>query len=180
MGGGDSRESASRWGAGVSLLLALGCASSAFVTDASGFLHRSAGFYVASPALLEPAWRRVDVEGKAISFQGPRGAIMSLQSSCRPRRASPRLLAQHLQIGLPERAQRDSRAVRAGTLEGWSRTFDVRGPSGVVRVRTVTAVYGDCVLDWVLTGDASFEAAQPLFDTWWGSFESEPNGGEAW
>ena len=161
------------------LLLALGCASSAFVTDGSGFRHRLAGFHVASPSVLEPDWRRLEVEGKALSFRGPRGAIMSLQSSCRPRRASPRLLAQHLQIGLPERAQRDSREVQAGTLDAWSRTFDVRGPRGVIRVRTVTAVYRDCVLDWVLSGDASFEAAQPLFDAWWGSFEPELEGGEA-
>ena len=155
-------------------LLALGCANPAFVTDGSGFRHRLPGFQVASPTLLEPSWRRVEVDGEALSFRGPRGAIMSLQASCRPRRASPRLLAQHLQIGLPERAQRDSRAVRAGTLDAWSRIFDVRGPQGVVRVRTVTAVYRDCVLDWVLSGDASFEDAQPLFDSWWGSFEPEP------
>jgi len=64
-------------------------------------------------------------------------------------------------------------------MEGWSRTFDVRGAKGVVRVRTVTAVYGNCVLDWVLTGGTRFEDAQPLFDVWWGSFEAEPEREEA-
>jgi len=179
MGGGDPRERASRWAAGVLLPLALGCASPAFVAEGGGFRHRSAAFRVVSPALLEPAWHRVSVQGDVLSFEGPGSVLMGLQASCRPRRASLRLLAHHLQIGLPEYAQRDSRPVRVGSLEAWSRTIDVRGPGGVVRVRTITAIYGDCVLDWVLTGGPRFEDAQPLFDAWWGSFEPEPKGGEA-
>lgn len=147
------------------------------MAEGNGFHNRAAGFFVASPALLEPAWSRVIVEGEVLSFEGPGRVLMSLQASCRPQRASLRLLAQHLQIGLPEHTQRDSRPVRVGAMKGWSRTFDVRGPEGVVRVRTITGVYRNCVLDWVLTGGASFEDAQTLFDSWWGSFEPEPEGG---
>ena len=88
------------------------------------------------------------------------------------------MLARHLQIGLPERTQRDSRPLRIGETAGWSRTLDVRGPEGVVRVETVTVVYENCVLDWVLTGGASFEDAKPLFDAWWSSFEPERKGGD--
>jgi len=179
MGGGDPRERASRWAAGVSLLLAFGCASPVFVKEGSDFRHQAAGFRVASPATLDSRWSRVNVQGDVLSFEGPGGVLMSLQTSCRTRRADLRLLANHLQIGLPEHAQRDSRPVRVGGMEGWSRTFDVRGAKGVVRVRTVTAVYGNCVLDWVLTGGTRFEDAQPLFDVWWGSFEAEPEREEA-
>lgn len=179
MGGGDPRERASRWVTGVLLLLGLGCATPAFVEEDRGFRHRSASFRVASPALLAPEWSRVSVQGDALSFEGPGNSLMSLQASCRPRRANVQMLAHHLHIGLPEHAQRKSGPVRVGTMEGWSRTFDVRSEEGVVRVRTITGVHGDCVLDWVLTGGTSFEDAQPLFDAWWGSFEPEPEGEEA-
>jgi len=157
----------------MSLLFALGCASPVFVKEGSGFRHQSAGFRVVSPAKLDPRWSRSSVRGDVLSFEGPGGVLMSLQSSCRQRRADLRLLANHLQIGLPERASRDSRPVQVGGLEGWSRTLDVRGPNGVVRVRTITVVHGDCVLDWVLTGGRQFEDAQPIFEDWWQSFEVE-------
>jgi hypothetical protein len=50
--------------------------------------------------------------------------------------------------------------------DAWTQTFDT--PEGV-RIKTVTVVAGDCVIDWILAAqqNPSFGDAERAFDTWW-------------
>jgi hypothetical protein len=117
-------------------------------------------------------WREQGVEGADLAFRRPDGAALSLQTSCRKRRASPQILARHLTLGSVDERLLGSAPVELHGDSGWSQSFETREQDVVVHVKTVSVVGEGCVYDWVLvTREASaFEALEPIFDAWWQSF----------
>ena len=63
---------------------------------------------------------------------------------------------------------------------GWTQTVVTGAYRNAVRVKTVTLLNAGCVFDWVLVtpNDASFDAAEPVFDAWWPTFRRPSEGGD--
>ena len=179
-------------GGAVALALVWACQSQPLVESEGGFRHAERGWRIGEPqdavagsvgVAAGASWTRVRVPETLLAYRrpGPEGPIwMTLASRCRIALASPRLLARHLRIGIPEHTVRDSSAVWVGGLPGWQQVFDALDGEVVVRVKTVTTIAEGCALDWVLSvrDGLGFGAAERDFDRWWGSFEA-PGGATA-
>jgi hypothetical protein len=154
------------------VLLALACETGDFVSTNGDLRHREQGYLVAKPPA--PPWQRVDLEGAALAYHRPDRAWMSMRSGCRRPVAQPRILAQHLLIGLGERTVHASEPVEVGSWGGWSQTLETLSDGISVRLKTVTLVVGRCAVDFILTAQRGFEEAEPAFDAWWRSYRSGP------
>ncbi len=158
-------------GGTFAVALAFGCASD-LVARPGGFEHRRHGYTLGLPPDDGTPWRRVSVEDAVLSFRRPGPVLMSLQSRCGVPLAAPRILARHLTIGFERPALRHAGPIELDGRTGWTQTFEAADAASPVRVKTVTVVCGDCIVDWILTARRGFEAAEPLFDAWWASFRS--------
>jgi hypothetical protein len=155
----------------LGLLVASACAGPIAKVD-GGYRHRSLDYSIGRPE--GPGWERVAVKGADLTFRGPGGAAMSLQSRCGRPVATAELMARHLVIGFRERALVAATPVAIDGRSGWSQSFDTRGKGGAARVKTVTLVAGSCSFDWVLVTHAAEPAAEAAFDAWWGGFRLDP------
>ena len=94
---------------------------------------------------------------------------MSVQSVCERPVAKPAVMARHLLIGARERSLRQAGPVEVDGLDGWVQVFDIPEGSARVQVKTITAVSGPCVFDWLLASRGSVDRVEPEFDAWWQS-----------
>lgn len=133
--------------------------------------HREPAFSLRDPA-GEPGWRRIEVEGAALAYRGPEGAVMSFLRGCerRARERSPRLAARELLIGLEGRTLAEDRAVEVAGAPGWLQVVDARDEAREARLKTVTRLDGPCREDWVLSSPERFGPAEAVFDAWWSSY----------
>jgi hypothetical protein len=62
-----------------------------------------------------------------------------------------------------------------GGSNGWVQTFDLMEDGRPARVTTVTAVIEDCTFDWTLVSRNEPTATRAAFDSWWATFELDPD-----
>jgi len=149
----------------LGLVLGLGCAGD-LVAIEGGFRHRRHGYTLSVPLGPGPPWQREEIEGAEIAFRRPGPQRISVQSSCRRPVTDPAILARHLVIGIQRPSLQQAGPTLVDGHEAWTQTVDT--PEGV-RIKTVTAVAGDCVIDWILAARVGpgFEEAERSFDAWW-------------
>jgi hypothetical protein len=149
----------------LGLLLILGCAGDLVAVE-GGFRHRRHGYTLGAPDGSGPPWQRVEIEGAVIAFRRPGPQTVSVQSSCGRSVTDPAILSRHLVIGVDRQVVQQAGPALVDGRNGWTQTFDT--PEGV-RIKTVTAVAGDCVIDWILAAKRGpdFEDAERAFDAWW-------------
>ena len=149
----------------LGLLLILGCAGD-LVAFEGGFRHRRHGYTLSVPEGSDPPWQRVKIEGAAIAFRRRGPQTISVQSSCRRSVTDPAILSRHLVIGIDGQLLQQAGPAVVDGRSAWTQTFDT--PGGV-RIKTVTVVAGDCVVDWLLAArrGPGFEDAERIFDAWW-------------
>jgi hypothetical protein len=149
----------------LGLLLILGCAGDLVAVE-GGYRHRRHGYTLSVPEGSDPPWRRVEIEGAAIAFRRRGPQTISVQSSCRRSVTEPAILSRHLVIGVDGQLLQQAGPAVVDGRNAWTQTFDT--PEGV-RIKTVTAVVGDCVIDWILAAQRGpgFEDAERAFDAWW-------------
>jgi hypothetical protein len=176
MGGCSAQLGAARWVVGFILLLAAGCAHSPLVLSDEGYRHRVHGFVVPPPPANDPPWRLLRVAGADLAYQRGDDDRMILRASCQRARASPRVLARHLRIGVGRHVVRSQGPVTQRGVAGWRQTFDVGDAKGAVRVQTVTLVDGPCIIDFLLTTREGYDESAPDFETWWRGFEPASGG----
>ncbi len=154
----------------LGLALNLGCASD-FVAIDGGFRHSAHGYSLGLPNGPGPPWRRVEVEDQ-MAFRRPGPQTISVQSRCGQPLTAPPILARHLLIGVPDRTLRAAGPDEVDGRSAWTQTVDV---AGGVRLKTVTTVMDDCVVDWILAApaDANFAPAERAFDRWRETFRLE-------
>jgi hypothetical protein len=147
------------------LLLILGCAGDLVAVD-GGFRHRRHGYTLGAPEGPGAPWHRVEIDGAVIAFRRPGPLTISVQSSCGRSVTDPAILSRHLVIGVDRQVLQQAGPAVVDGRNGWTQTFDT--PEGV-RIKTVTAVAGDCVIDWILAAKRGpdFEDAERAFDAWW-------------
>ena len=152
----------------LGLVLTLGCAGDLVAVD-GGFRHRRHGYTLRVPEGSEPPWQRVEIEGAAIAFRRPGPQTISVQSSCGRSLTDPAILSRHLVIGVDRQVLEQAGPTVVDGRNAWTQTFDT--PEGV-RIKTVTAVARDCVIDWILAArrGPGFEDAERAFDAWWSAF----------
>ncbi len=143
------------------------CASEV-ARDGSVYRHRSLGYTVAAP---DERWSRIDVEGSVLAFRAPDGATMSMLTRCQKSGAVAAVLARQLLIGLGDRTLRQAGPVLIEGRNGWGQLLDVRNGTRTARLKTITVVVDQCVVDWVLVGTGDFEVAERSFDAWWSTFQ---------
>lgn len=172
-----SRRTATRagWIALLAVGLAPACASDMVRYDQAGrtsLWNKQRGYSVELPQLdAAEGWREFRLDDADLAFRNRDGSTLSLQSSCRDRKAAPALLARHLAIGVPA-AGRQGAPVELRGDPGWRQSFEASEQGVTVRVHTLSLVGGGCVFDWILvTRDAAaLEKLEPVFDAWWQSF----------
>jgi len=149
----------------LGLLLILGCAGD-LVAFEGGFRHRRHGYTLSVPEGSDPPWQRVKIEGTAIAFRRRGPQTISVQSSCRRSVTAPAIMSRHLVIGVDGQLLQQAGPAVVDGRNAWTQTFDT--PEGV-RIKTVTTVTGDCVIDWILAAQRGpgFEDAERAFDAWW-------------
>ena len=149
----------------LGLLLILGCAGDLVAVE-GGFRHRRHGYTLSVPERSDPPWERVEIEGAAIAFRRPGPQTISVQSSCRRSVTAPAIMSRHLVIGVDGQLLQQAGPAVVDGRNAWTQTFDT--PEGV-RIKTVTTVTGDCVIDWILAAQRGpgFEDAERVFDAWW-------------
>ena len=147
------------------LLLILGCAGDLVAVE-GGFRHRRHGYTLGTPEGPGAPWHRVEIDGAVIAFRRPGPQTVSVQSSCGRSVADPAILSRHLVIGVDRQVLQQAGPAVVDGRNGWTQTFDT--PEGV-RIKTVTTVTGDCVIDWILAAQRGpgFEGAERVFDAWW-------------
>ena len=176
--GRTSRRAATRvaWIALLVMAVAPACAGDIVRYEHAGrerIWLRERGYSIDRPQRARGAdWRERALGDADLAFEGPDGAALSLQSSCRKRRASPQMLARHLTLGSSGASLLGSGPVELRGDSGWAQTFETREHDVLVRVKTVSLVGGGCVFDWVLvTPDPStFAELEAILDAWWQSF----------
>ncbi len=148
----------------LGLVLSLGCAGDFAAID-GGFRHRDHGYTLGIPNGPGPPWARVEGKDLQIGFRRPGPQTISVQSRCGRPLTAPSILARHLLIGVSTRTLREAGRTEIDGRDAWTQTVDV---AGGVRLKTVTAVMDDCVVDLILAapGDADFESAERAFDLW--------------
>ena len=153
------------------LALLLGCASDFLAID-GGFRHSAHGYTLGLPNGPGPPWMRVRVEDAQIAFRRPGPQTISVQSRCGQPLTSPSILARHLLIGVSPRTLREAGPTEVDGRSAWTQTVDA---AGGVRLKTVTTVMDDCVVDWILAAPAgaNFELAERAFDRWRATFRLE-------
>jgi hypothetical protein len=149
----------------LGLVLALACAGDLAAVE-GGFRHRRHGYTLSVPGGAGRPWERVEIEGAVIAFRRPGPETISVQSSCGRTVSDPAILARHLVIGVDRQALEQAGPTLVDGHNAWTQTFDT---AEGVRIKTVTAVAGDCVIDWILAarGGEDFAAAEADFDAWW-------------
>ena len=149
----------------LGLLLILGCAGDLVAVE-GGFRHRRHGYILGLPEGTDPPWHRVEIEGAVIAFRRPGPQTISVQSSCGRSVTDPAILSRHLVIGVDRQVLEQAGPTVVDGRNAWTQTFDT--PEGV-RIKTVTAVVSDCVIDWILAArqGPGFEDAERAFDAWW-------------
>jgi hypothetical protein len=149
----------------LGLLLILGCAGDLVAVD-GGFRHRRHGYTLSEPEGSDPPWKRVEIKGAAIAFRRRGPQTISVQSSCRRSVTDPAILSRHLVIGIEGQQLQQAGPTVVDGRNAWTQTFDT--PRGV-RIKTVTVVAGECVIDWILAAQRGpgFEDAERAFDAWW-------------
>ena len=106
-------------------------------------------------------WRRVDVKHADIAFRGPKRDFVSVISDCDAETARrPHRLASGLLVGVENRRKVDAGVLDASSGEGWYQVYEARFDGQPVRIKTVTMVRGECVLDWVLVSPGNFGLAE--------------------
>jgi hypothetical protein len=150
------------------LVVAVGCAGSVVAVD-GGYRHRRHFYTFEAPDGPGPAWKRVEVEGAAIAFRRPGPETLVVQSRCGKPLARPEILARQLIIGIEPRVVEQGRPSSVDGYEAWEQVVRSRD----VRLRTVTAVVGDCSVDWILTTSTSgpIDEADRAFDAWRETFQ---------
>ena len=162
---------------GIALLvvcLAAGCASDLQRTP-TGFHHRKHGYSIGIPDGVGPAWTETEVEGAWIAFRRPGRETIALQSRCGRPVADAAVMARNLVVGVGERTLLQAGPVAVGGSNGWLQTFDVVSDGIEARVTTVTAVIEDCTFDWTLVSKGEPLETRQAFDTWWATFELDPD-----
>jgi hypothetical protein len=162
---------------GIALLIvcvAAGCATDLERTP-TGFRHREHGYSIGFPNGVGPAWTETDVEGAWIAFRRPGRETIALQSRCGRPVAAPAVMARNLVVGVGERDLLQAGPVAIGGSNGWVQTFDVTAEGVEARVTTVTAVIADCTFDWTLVTKGEPLETRAAFDTWWATFELDPD-----
>jgi hypothetical protein len=164
--------------------LAAACASGPVVASGEGWRHRELGYSVDAPAPGAGPWRRIRVEGADLAFRGPHGETLSLLSRCTETKASPRIEARHLVIGLDGARPLASGPISLGGAPGWAQSFELRDDGVLVRLHSVTLVQAGCTFDWIFSArapgsggaldEAGFAADLRSFDSWWRSFRWTP------
>jgi hypothetical protein len=149
----------------LGLVLTLSCAGDLAAVE-GGFRHRRHGYTLSVPGGAGPPWQRVEIEGAVIAFRRPGPETISVQSSCGRSVTDPAILARHLVIGVDRQTLQQAGPTEVDGHNAWTQTFDT---AEGVRIKTVTAVAGDCVIDWILAArpDEHFDAAEADFDAWW-------------
>ena len=149
---------------------------------ATRYRHREIGYSVRAPSERGPLgnveiWRQVDVKHADIAFRGPKRDFVSVLSDCEAETARrPHRLASGLMVGVENRRKVDTGVLEASEGEGWYQVYEARSDDQLVRIKTVTAVEGECVFDWVLVSPGNFALAERSFDGWRASFEPPPGG----
>ena len=148
-----SRRTATRagWIALLAVGLAPACASDMVRYDQAGrtsLWNKQRGYSVELPQLdAAEGWREFRLDDADLAFRNRDGSTLSLQSSCRDRKAAPALLARHLAIGVPA-AGRQGAPVELRGDPGWRQSFEASEQGVTVRVHTLSLVGGGCVFDW--------------------------------
>jgi hypothetical protein len=153
----------------LGILQTSACASDLVFEDGR-HRHRLRHYSIANPGGEGSAWRRVEVDGAELAFQGPDRATMSLIEQCGRSRAEPRVLARQLWIGLEGRTLVDEGPVGADGSRGWIQRLDATANGETVRLKTVTRLIGECSYDWILVVPSGLEGPETAFDQWWKSF----------
>lgn len=155
----------------LGLVLNFGCAGDFAAID-GGFRHRNHGYTLGMPNGPGPPWARVEGKDLKLGFRRPGPQTISVQSRCGQPLTSPSILARHLLIGVSPRTLREAGPTEVDGRSAWTQTFDA---GGGVRLKTVTTVMDDCVIDWILAAPAgaNFELAEPAFDRWRATFRLE-------
>jgi hypothetical protein len=170
MGGCGAQLGAARWIVGFVLLLAAGCGHDPLVHWDDGHRHRVHGFALPPPPSSDPPWHPIRVEGSDLAYQRGDGELMSLRASCKKPQAPPRIMAQHLRIGVGRHVVRSEGPVTHRGVLGWQQIFDVGDSAGAVRVQTVTLLDGPCTIDFLFSAREGYDDSAPDFDAWWQGF----------
>ena len=157
----------------LAVVVVAGCASSPKLTE-TGYRNARHGYSIGVPGGPGPAWARVEIEGAWIAFRRPGPETISLQSRCGKPTAHPAIMARNLVVGVGERDLVQAGPVIVAGTNGWIQTFDTRPGEVRVRITTVTAVIGECTFDWTLATVGESPYASRAFETWWGTFELDP------
>ena len=153
------------------------CASDPVFEDGR-YRHRRHHYSIAAPVGEGSAWRRIEVEGAVLAFQGRGGATMSLLERCGRSSTDPRILARQLLSGLEGRTLVEEGPLGEDGAQGWIQRVEATASGKVVRLKTVTRVSGECSYDWILVAPGGLEGMEPVFDRWWMSFRSSADGAE--
>ncbi len=161
--------------AALGLLVVSACAAEV-VRDGSIYRHRRLGYTIAAP---DERWSRIDVEGSVLAFRAPDGATMSMLTRCQKSDAVAAVLARQLLIGVEDRTLRQAGPVLIAGRNGWGQLFEVRNGTRTARLKTITVVVDQCVVDWVLVGTSDFGVVERSFDAWWSTFQLPASSADA-
>lgn len=142
--------------------------------SAARFRHRELGYEIAYPSVISQfGWRTERLDESDLLVRHRDGSAWALASTCRATTAPVRLLAAELARATGGRPKVDGGSIEHAGLEGWSQYLQRGAGSQLLQIKTVTLRGPRCTYDWILIAPSPERLAslEPLFDTWWQSFE---------